>query len=72
MALQQCVKNQTPETLPLHIANMIVGLATTVKAWLNFAAVLNFFVPFRASVLSYLSKLVDSELKTTSARNMNG
>jgi len=51
---------------------MVVGLATTVKAWLNFPALLNFFVPFRSSVLAYLSKLVDTELKTTSARNMNG
>jgi hypothetical protein len=51
---------------------MLVTLASSVKTWLNFSALLNFYVPFRSSVLSYLNNLAEAELKTSSARNMSG
>jgi len=66
------IVGQTPESLPLHQVNLLVTLATNVKTWLNFQSLLKFYVPFRSTVLSYMCKLVDTELRTVAARNMAG
>ncbi|OXA42165.1 Ubiquitin carboxyl-terminal hydrolase 34 [Folsomia candida] len=69
-ALTVCLQNNTPDSLALHRMNMLVALASNVKSWLNFNALLKLYVPFRAAALGYMCSLVETELKTGSARNM--
>ena len=71
-AVSSCIVGQTPETLPIPQANTLVALVTNLKSWINFQSLLRYFVPFRSIVLSYMCKLVDTELKSSSTRNMAG
>jgi ubiquitin carboxyl-terminal hydrolase 34 len=71
-ALGESIYGQSPESMPLHQVNILVTLAANVKSWMNFQSILKYYVPFRSNVLGYMCKLVDTELKTVSARNMAG
>lgn len=70
-ALSLSVSQQTPESMPIQRVNILVGLATNLKTWLNFQSLLKYYVPFRSYVMSYLCKIVDTDMKNATAlRNM--
>lgn len=70
-ALSLSASQQTPESMPIQRVNILVGLATNLKTWLNFQSLLKYYVPFRSYVMSYLCKIVDTDMKNATAlRNM--
>ncbi|CAG7822666.1 unnamed protein product [Allacma fusca] len=69
-AVSTSIAGHSPETLPISQANLLVALVTNLKSWFNFQSLLKYFVPFRSTVLAYMCKLVDTELKSAHARNM--
>jgi len=59
-------------TLPVSLAHSMVAVICNLKLWLNYASVIQLFIPFRSRVMKYMCRLEDKELRTPAVRTMAG
>ncbi|KAL0117751.1 hypothetical protein PUN28_008863 [Cardiocondyla obscurior] len=57
-------------TLPVTLAHSIVAVICNLKLWLNYASVIQLFIPLRSRVMKYMCRLEDKELRTPAVRTM--
>ncbi|XP_015123639.1 ubiquitin carboxyl-terminal hydrolase 34 [Diachasma alloeum] len=58
------------EPLPVGLAHSMVAVICNLKLWLNYASVIQLFVPLRSRVMKYMCRLHDKELRTPAVRTM--
>lgn len=59
-------------TLPVSLAHSMVAVICNLKLWLNYASVIQLFIPLRSRVMKYMCRLGDKELRTPAVRTMAG
>lgn len=59
-------------TLPVTLAHSMVAVICNLKLWLNYASVIQLFIPLRSRVMKYMCRLEDKELRTPAVRTMAG
>ncbi|XP_055381002.1 ubiquitin carboxyl-terminal hydrolase puf [Condylostylus longicornis] len=56
--------------LPVTTAHAITATVSNIKLWLNYRCILQLFLPLRSSVLHYMCKLSDQDLRSPATRSM--
>jgi len=50
----------------------MVAVICNLKLWLNYASVIQLFIPLRSRVMKYMCRLGDKELRTPAVMTMAG
>ncbi|KAL3873492.1 hypothetical protein ACJMK2_036602 [Sinanodonta woodiana] len=69
-ALKQCFEKATPDTLPFNFAHLLITLIANLRLWMNIPTVMQYIIPLRTSVIRYMCKLSDKDLRVAGNRNM--
>ncbi|PVD26285.1 hypothetical protein C0Q70_13955 [Pomacea canaliculata] len=69
-ALRQCFENAVPETLPFNFAHLLINLIANLRMWMNIPTVLQYIIPLRSSVIRYMCRLSDADLRLAGNRSM--
>ncbi|XP_076099132.1 ubiquitin carboxyl-terminal hydrolase 34-like isoform X2 [Mytilus galloprovincialis] len=68
--LKQCFDKATPESLSFTVAHILITLIANLRMWMNIQTVMQCIVPLRSTIIRYMCKLSDQDLRLAGNRNM--